>query len=119
MTISSPCCPTRPVSAARATGSTGSPSHTATSTVSPTIRGSISTGPAAYLHALVTSSLTTSCVTSLARWDTTRPCSACTPGEEVRCQVTSLADAGAVAVQGERGSYVLLVSSGTALTHGH
>ncbi len=66
MTISRPCRPTRPASTARAVGSTGSEFHTTTSTASPSIRRSISTGPGAYLPTLVTCSLTTSRVTSMA-----------------------------------------------------
>ncbi len=52
-------------SAAWATGNTGSQSHTTTSTMSPAMRRSISTGPGAYLRALVTSSLTTSWIRSM------------------------------------------------------
>lgn len=72
LTISRPCWPILSGSAARAAGTVGSLSHTTTSTAWAVMRSSIRTGPGAYLRALVTSSLTTSCVRSLARAGTGR-----------------------------------------------
>lgn len=59
ITISRPCCPTRPGSAGQAAGSAGSVSHTLISTAPSLIARSSRHGPGAYLYAFVTSSLTT------------------------------------------------------------
>lgn len=84
ITISSPCWPTPVGSGARISGSVVLLSHTVTSTA-PSPASSVSRhGPGAYLRALVTSSLTTSWTTPIARADAGSPCTACNDSRNSR-----------------------------------